>query len=135
MINGVKQLNFPVHEDNRGTMVVLEGLKDIPFEVKRLFYIYGTDKSSIRGQHANRNSEFVLINVAGHSKVRIKDGKGNEMVFLLDGSHKGVYLPAMLWKEMYDFSNDSILLVLASTVYDAEEYIRDYHEFEEVQNS
>ena len=83
----------------------------------------------VRGQHANRRSEFVLINVAGKSKVKVRDGKGNETVYCLDRPHTGIYLPSMVWKDMYDFSQDSVLLVLASTHYDPEEYIRSYEEF------
>ena len=81
---------------------------------KRIFYIYGSDKDVVRGQHANRKSEFVLINVAGTSKVKVKDGKGNETVYSLNRPHTGIYLPKLLWKDMYDFSDDSVLLVLSS---------------------
>ena len=99
------------------------------FDIKRIFYIYGSDKDVIRGQHANRESEFVLINVAGTSKVRVKDGKGNEAVYSLNRPHTGIYLPKMIWKDMYDFSYDSVLLVLSSTHYNSNEYIRDYNEY------
>lgn len=108
---------------------MLRGGQDIPFEIKRIFYIYGSDKNVIRGQHANRESEFVLINVAGQSKVKVKDGKGNEAVYSLNRPHTGIYLPRMVWKDMYEFSDDSVLLCLASTHYDDKEYIRDYEEF------
>lgn len=114
--------------DERGKLVVIEGGADIPFDIKRVFYIYGSDSTVIRGQHANRKSEFVLINVAGKSKVRITDGKEN-MVIELDKPMMGIYLPSMIWKDMYDFSSDSVLLCLASTHYDSEEYIRNYDEF------
>ena len=127
--NGVKMLEFPQRGDERGQMVVVEGLQDIPFEIKRIFYIYGSDSDVIRGQHANRRTEFVLINVAGKSKVKVLDGKGNEAVFSLNRPHTGIYLPTMVWKDMYDFSNDSVLLCLASEHYDASEYIRDYDEY------
>ena len=103
---------------------------DIPFEIKRVFYIYGSDTKVTRGQHANRKSQFVLINVAGTSKIKVKDGEGNEAIFCLNRPHTGIYLPTMVWKEMYDFSKDSVLLILASEHYDPMEYIRDYKEFE-----
>ena len=125
----VQMLEFPQHGDERGHLVIVEGLKDIPFEIKRIFYIYGTEKYGVRGQHANRKSRFVLINVKGSSKVKIKDGQGNEAVFSLNRPHTGIYLPNMVWKEMYDFSEDSVLLCLASEYYDSQEYIRDYKEF------
>ena len=135
-MNKVQMLEFAQHGDDRGHLVVIEGMKDVPFEIKRAFYIYGSDPEVVRGQHANRESEFVLINVAGTSKVKVKDGEGNEAIFSLNRPHTGIYLPTMVWKDMYDFSSDSVLLVLASTHYDATEYIRDYDEFvKEIQNA
>lgn len=126
----VRMIEFPQHGDKRGHLVIVEGGKDIPFDIKRAFYIYGSDKDVIRGQHANRESEFVLINVAGTSKVRVKDGEGNEIIYSLNRPHTGIYLPTMVWKDMYDFSEDSVLLVLASTHYNPDEYIRSYEEYE-----
>lgn len=121
-------LNFNDLGDERGKLVVVEGARDIPFEIKRVFYIYGSDSEVVRGQHANRESEFVLINVGGTSKVRIDNGY-SEVVIELDKPMMGLYIPTMVWKDMYDFSEDSILLVLASTHYDGAEYIRDYEEY------
>ena len=130
VMNKVRMLDFPQMGDERGYLVVAEGGgRNIPFDIKRVFYIYGSDKEIVRGQHENRKSEFVLINVVGTSKVRVKDGIGHEAVYFLDRPHIGLYLPAMIWKDMYDFSKDSVLLCLASTNYDAEEYIRNYDEF------
>lgn len=125
----IQLLNFQQHGDERGNLVVIEGVKNIPFEIKRAFYIYGSDLNVIRGQHANKESEFVFINVAGTSKIKVKDGKGLEEIFDLKDPTVGLYLPKMVWKEMYEFSDDSVLLVLASTCYDPDEYIRDYDEF------
>ncbi len=126
----VKTLQFPQRGDERGHLVIVEGGQDIPFEIKRAFYIYGSDANVVRGKHANRHTEFVLINVAGQSKVKVKDGMGGEKVYSLERPHTGIYLPPMIWKDMYDFSPDSVLLVLASEHYDPEEYIRDYEAFE-----
>ena len=128
-MNKVKMLDFKQYGDERGHLVIVEGEKDVPFEIKRAFYIYGSEKGVIRGQHANRKTEFVLINVAGTSKVKVKDGEGNEAIFCLNRPHTGIYLPTMVWKDMYDFSGDSVLLVLANTHYDPEEYIRNYDDF------
>lgn len=111
----------------------MEGNQDIPFHIKRVFYIYGSDREVIRGKHANYNTEFVLINVAGTSKVRVDDGR-QQKIFSLDRPHIGIYLPKMVWKDMYDFSEDSVLLVLASEHYDEKEYIRDYAEYLEIVN-
>ena len=123
-----RMLNFADLGDERGKLVVVEGKQDIPFDIARVFYIYGSDPTVVRGQHANRESEFVLINVAGTSKVRITDGT-NEEVVELSRPMQGVYLPRMIWKDMYDFSSDSVLLVLASTHYNGEEYIRSYDDY------
>lgn len=128
-MNKVRMLEFSQRGDERGKLVVVEGGQDIPFDIKRVFYIYGSDNSVVRGQHANRKSEFVLINVAGRSKVKVKDGEGNEAIYCLNRPHTGIYLPTMVWKDMYDFSEDSVLLVLTNTHYDANEYIRNYEEF------
>ena len=125
----IKFFEFNQMGDDRGHLVVVEGNKDVPFDIKRIFYIYGSDKDVVRGQHANRKSEFVLINVSGHSKVKVRDGKGNEAVFALNKPHTGIYLPRMIWKDMYDFSEDSVLLCIASETYDPSEYIRNYDDY------
>jgi len=121
-------LEFPQLGDERGQLVVVEQLKEIPFELKRIFYIYGTKGDVARGQHANLRSQFVLINLKGSCKVMIDDGQNNEVI-ILNKPHTGVYLNKMVWKEMFDFSSDSILLVLSSELYDKSEYISDYDEF------
>ena len=123
-----KVLNFADLGDERGKLVVVEGEQHIPFAIQRVFYIYGSDNEVVRGQHANRESEFVLINVGGTSKVRIDNGH-SEAVIELNKPMMGLYIPTMVWKDMYDFSEDSILLVLASTHYNGQEYIRDYEEY------
>ena len=123
-----KILEFGDLGDERGNLVVVEGEQDIPFEIKRVFYIYGSDSEVVRGQHANRNSEFVLINVSGTSKVRVDNGFEEEIIEL-NRPRMGLYLPTMLWKDMYDFSEDSVLLVITNTHYDGAEYIRDYDEY------
>lgn len=129
VVNLAQLLEFRQKGDDRGHLVIVEGMQDIPFEIKRVFYIYGSDRDVVRGKHANKESEFVLINVAGTSRVKTDDGKGNEAVYILNRPHTGIYLPKMIWKDMYDFSEDSVLLCLASTHYDESEYIRDYDEF------
>ena len=123
-----KILEFGDLGDERGNLVVVEGGRDIPFEIARVFYIYGSDSEVVRGQHANRNSEFVLINVSGTSKVRVDNGFEEEIIEL-NRPRMGLYLPTMLWKDMYEFSEDSVLLVLTNTHYDGKEYIRDYDEY------
>lgn len=114
--------------DQRGKLVVIEGGITIPFEIKRVFYIYESDEDVVRGKHANKQSEFILINVAGKSKVRITNSI-EEFVVELNKPMMGIYIPKMVWKDMYEFSKDSVLLVLASTHYDSNEYIRNYDEY------
>lgn len=129
--DNISTIDFAPMGDDRGELVVIEGKDDrggISFEIRRVFYIYGSDSHVIRGKHANRKTEFILINVSGTSKVKVMDGKGREEVYVLDVPNKGIYLPPMVWKEMYDFSADSVLLVLASQHYDSSEYIRSYDE-------
>ena len=135
IVNLAQMLEFKQKGDQRGHLVIVEGNDDIPFDIKRIFYIYGSDSDVIRGKHANKKSEFVLINVSGTSKVKVMDGKGNEAIYSLNRPHTGIYLPKLVWKEMYDFSDDSVLLCLASSHYDSEEYIRDYDEFVKFINS
>ena len=119
---------FQPHGDDRGQLVALEEFKDIPFEIKRVFYIYGSDPNVVPGQHANKQSEFVLVNVSGKSKVRVTDGV-SEYIVELNKPMQGIYIPKMIWKDMYDFSPDSVLLVITNTHYNKEEYIRDYNEY------
>lgn len=122
-------INFSEYGDERGNLVVAEGDgMDVPFTIRRVFYMYGSDPKIVRGQHANRKTEFVLINVSGTSRVKVDNGFETEVIEL-NKPRMGLYLKTMLWKDMYDFSSDSVLLVLASEHYDGEEYIRDYEEF------
>lgn len=123
-----KILEFQEHGDERGNLVIVEGNQDIPFEIKRVFYMYGTDSTMVRGSHANRKSDFVLVNVAGKTKIKVDDGFSTAIIEL-DKPRMGLYIPKMLWKDMYDFSSDSVLLVLSNEHYDSEEYIRDYNEY------
>lgn len=124
-----KILDFGEYGDERGNLVVAEGCgKDIPFDIKRVFYMYGSDATVVRGQHANRKTEFVLINVSGTSKVKVDNGFETDIIEL-NKPRMGLYIPTMMWKDMYDFSADSVLLVLASEHYDGSEYIRNYDDF------
>ena len=122
-------IEFPELGDERGHLVIAEGMKNIPFDIKRIFYIYGSDNTVVRGQHANKISQFMLINVAGTSKVKIDYGKGKTEIFNLDRPNIGLFIPRMIWKDMYDFSSDSVLLCLADTIYDPSEYIRNKDEY------
>lgn len=124
-----KVLEFKEYGDERGNLVVAEGSGfDVPFDIRRVFYMYGSDPDIKRGNHANKYTKFVLINVKGSSKVLVDDGFKKEVI-VLDRPRMGLYMEPMVWKEMYDFSPDSVLLVLASEHYIDSEYIRDYDAF------
>ena len=126
-----KLLNFSQLGDKRGHLVVVEGNKDIPFDIKRIFYIYDSDMNVVRGKHANRLSEFVLINISGKCDIFVDDGKNQETI-VLDKPYQGIYLNKMVWKNMFNFSEDAILLVLSNEYYNNEEYIKDYEEFKSI---
>lgn len=125
----VKEIYFEKKGDKKGWLVCVEGKNNIPFNIKRMFYIYGTQKGVVRGRHANKKSSFVLINVSGSSKIKVDEGNGNSKVYLLEKPNQGLYIPKMVWKEMYDFSPDSVLIILSDCVYDKSEYIYDYDEY------
>ena len=119
---------FQPHGDNRGQLVALEEFKDIPFRVKRFYYMYDTIPDVIRGKHAHRNLEQILICIHGSCKVKLDNGQEQKEVSL-EKPYEGLYIPGSMWREMYDFSKDAVLVVLASELYDETDYIRDYQEF------
>lgn len=123
-----KILDMKFHGDARGHLISAQKDVNCPFDIKRVFYIFDTKPGVARGAHANRNSEFLLIAINGSCKVKIDDGTKTEIVSL-DSPSKGLYLDKMLWKEMYNFSYNAMLLVLASTLYDETEYIRNYNDY------
>ncbi|MCI9277347.1 WxcM-like domain-containing protein [bacterium D16-50] len=125
----IRILDFPDLGDERGNLVVVEGGSAIPFEIKRIFYIYGSDSQVVRGCHANLRSEFVMINVSGTSKVKVDNGCETRVIEL-NRPRMGLYLKSNVWKEMYDFSPDSVLLVLSNEHYDPNEYIRSYEAYQ-----
>ncbi|MGN1313964.1 MAG: sugar 3,4-ketoisomerase [Lachnospiraceae bacterium] len=119
---------FQPHGDERGQLVALEEYKDIPFEVKRIYYMYDTVEGVTRGCHAHKSLEQILICIHGSCKIRLDDGEETKIV-PLEKPYEGLYLSNAVWREMFDFSPDAVLMVLASELYDEEDYIRDYQEF------
>lgn len=122
------QINLNTFGDERGHLVACEENCNIPFDIKRCFYIFDTKESISRGMHANRDSQFLLIPLSGSCRVKVDDGK-NKADFLLNNPHQGLYLNRMVWKEMYEFSYNAVLLVLSDQKYNEAEYIRNYNEF------
>jgi len=127
-VKNVKILNFKVHGDERGSLIALESHKNIPFEIKRVYYIYGTRTDIIRGRHAHRNLQQVMICINGSFELRLDDGKNTGQI-VLDTPEIGVYIGNMVWREMLNFSSDCVILVLTDKYYNEKDYIRNYHEF------
>lgn len=121
-------IDLPVHGDQRGKLIALESLKDVPFEIKRMYYLFDTHSDEPRGFHAHKNLEQMIIAMHGNCKFILDDGNKREEVFL-NRPDAGLYIGKNMWREMYDFTNDCKLVVLASMYYDEKEYIRDYNEF------
>lgn len=119
---------FQQHGDERGQLVALEEKKDIPFEIKRVYYLYDTKKDVRRGFHAHKSLEQILICIHGSCKILMDNGEEKKIV-LLENPYEGLYINNAIWREMYDFSEDAVLMVLASDYYNEDDYIRDYDEF------
>lgn len=119
---------FQPHGDERGQLVALEEYKEIPFKIKRVYYMYDTGPNVTRGLHAHKSLQQILICIHGSCKIRLDNGVEKEIV-LLDKPNEGLYVSNTMWREMFDFSEDAVLMVLASELYDEEDYIRDYDEF------
>jgi dTDP-4-dehydrorhamnose 3,5-epimerase-like enzyme len=124
----VKLIDFNILGDTRGSLISLEQHKNIPFDVRRVYYIFDTKEGVSRGFHAHRHLEQVAVCIKGRCRFVLDDGTSKEEV-ILKSPQKGLYISHNCWREMYDFSDDCVLLVLASGVYDEKDYIRDYDEF------
>lgn len=127
----IKLIDFSSLGDERGSLVALEGCKNIPFDIERVYYIFGTQQGVARGFHAHKQLKQVAVCITGKCRMFLDDGKAKESVWL-DSATKGVLIEDMVWREMHDFSSDCVLLVLASGHYDEADYIRNYDEFIEI---
>ena len=119
---------FQPHGDDRGQLIALEEFNDIPFRIKRVYYMYDTKEGVRRGFHAHKSLEQILVCIHGTCKVLLDNGKEKKIV-PLEKPYEGLYISNDIWRDMYDFSPDAVLLVLASEIYDNNDYIRDYDEF------
>lgn len=124
----IKYIKFSQMGDERGSLVSLENNINVPFDIKRVYYIYGTKNGVSRGYHAHKALKQIAICVTGHCKFILDDGSSREET-VLDSPDKGILIEDMVWREMHEFSEDCVLLVLASEHYDEEDYIRDYQVF------
>ena len=119
---------FQPHGDDRGQLVALKEFKDIPFRIRRVYYMYDTASGVTRGKHAHKSLQQILICIHGSCKILLDNGKEKKIV-PLEKPYEGLYVSNNMWREMYDFSPDAVLMVLASELYDESDYIRDYDDF------
>ena len=119
---------FQPHGDERGQLISMEEFKDIPFHIKRVYYMYDTLEGVVRGKHAHKNLEQILVCIHGSCKILLDNGHEKKII-PLERPYEGLYVASSMWREMYDFSKDTVLLVFASELYDESDYIRDYDEF------
>jgi len=129
----INVINFETLGDERGSLIALEENLNIPFKVKRVFYIFDTKQAVARGFHAHHNLEQLAVCVKGQCRFIVDNGQQRESV-LLDSPSKGLYIKHKIWDEMHDFSDDCVLLVLASELYDEADYIRNYDDFLSIVN-
>lgn len=124
----IKTYKLQRHGDYRGSLVALEEMKDVPFEVKRVYYAFDTKPGVVRGNHAHKSLEQLMVCVKGSLKLTLDDGTDRQSI-VLDNPYEGVYIANNMWREMSDFSDDCVMMVFASKFYDENDYIRDYDEF------
>ena len=133
MLANVSEITFPFLGDGRGKLVVLEGLADcVPFEIKRVFYIFDTLPGVVRGKHAHYINRQMLVCVSGACTIDCEFPDGHKAVYRLDWPNKGLLIEGMIWHNMREFSKDAVLLVLASERYDEKDYVRDYESFKRI---
>lgn len=121
-------ISLPVISDPRGSLAVVEGNVQIPFNIQRVYYLFDIPGGSDRGGHAHKSLEQLIICLSGSLDITIDDGK-HVKVFTLNRSYEGLYLCPYIWRSLSNFSSGAVCLVLASQVYDESDYIRSYEEF------
>ena len=121
-------INLKIMGDERGSMIALEENHNTPFDIKRVYYIFGTKEGVRRGFHAHRDLKQIVICVSGSCRFHLDDSKEKREI-LLDSPDQGLLIEGLIWREMYDFSSDCVLMVIASEYYDEDDYIRDYDNF------
>ena len=123
-VNGVEMVKFPVHGDERGSLIAIETCTEMGFDIRRVYYIFDTKSGVVRGKHAHRGMNQILISVSGSCDVLVYDGK-NETTVRLSDPGEGLYITGFIWREMKNFSDDCVLLVLTDKLYAETEYIFD----------
>ncbi|MCC8358766.1 sugar 3,4-ketoisomerase [Salinimicrobium sediminilitoris] len=126
-------IDLPKYEDPRGNLSFLEENNHIPFKIERSFWIYDVPGGMTRGGHAFKEQQEFIIALSGSLEVRVDDGKHSD-IFTLNRSYYGLYVPKGYWRQMQNFSTNSLVMVLSSTVFSEEDYIRDYDDFLKFKN-
>jgi dTDP-4-dehydrorhamnose 3,5-epimerase-like enzyme len=121
-------IQLPKILDRRGNLSIIEELKEIPFEIKRTYWIYDVPGGEVRGGHAYKENQEFIVALSGSFDVLLNDGT-DERIFPLNRSYFGLYVPKGVWRQMKNFSTNSLALILSSTLYDKTDYIYDYEEF------
>jgi glyoxylate utilization-related uncharacterized protein len=129
-LNECRLIDLPKVTDWRGNLTFIEGMKHVPFDVKRVYYLYDVPGGAARAGHGHRALEQFIIAMSGSFDIIVDDGAHRKRVHL-NRSYYGLYLPPMIWREIDNFSSGSVCLVLASTLYDEEDYYRDYETFKD----
>jgi dTDP-4-dehydrorhamnose 3,5-epimerase-like enzyme len=124
----IERIQLQTHGDDRGMLIALEQQRNVPFEIRRVYYLFGTRGDVHRGRHAHRHLNQLAVTVRGSVTFLLDDGSGPEEV-VLDDPSQGLLLGRMVWRELYDFSDDCVLMVLADQLYDQSDYITDYADF------
>lgn len=124
----IRKYTFESHGDERGQLIALEELKEIPFKIKRVYYMYNTVPGVVRGKHAHKALKQILLCLRGSATILLDNGHEREEV-ILDKPNIGLYVDNVMWRELYNFSSDAVLMVLASEYYDESDYIRKYDDF------
>ncbi len=119
---------FQIKGDDRGSLIALESNKNIPFDIKRVYYIFGTTNDTVRGKHAHKTLEQVLVCTSGSCTILLDNGTEKQIIDLSNNTF-GLYVGTNIWREMSNFSSGCVLMVLASNFHDEAEYIRNYDEF------
>jgi len=124
----IKLIDLPKGEDPRGNISFIEEGKDVPFKIKRIYWIYDVPGGEIRGGHAFKKQEELIVALSGSFDVFVDDGITKQIISL-NRSYYGLYVPKGLWRQMQNFSTNSLALILSSTYYLKDDYIYDYNEF------
>ena len=125
-------ISFPKILDHRGNLTFIENKEHIPFKIKRVYWIYDVPGGEVRGGHAYKKLEEIIIALSGSFEIEFDDGLGGKYTYTLNRSYNGLYVPGMTWRELRHFSTNAVALILASRDYDESDYIRNYDEFQKI---